>query len=112
MSIRLDNPWLKLNEQNVQALGGNLGVYAIRDDGGTIVRIGFAGGRSLFGLRSSLAEELARRPDDGFEFTIEINMQYTSRYAELLMVYAADHGELPVDNRDDAPPRLGRLSPL
>ena len=112
MSIRLDNPWQKLSAQNVEALTAHLGVYAIRDAGGTFVRIGFAGGRSLFGLRGALADELARRPDDGFEFTTEINMQYTSRYAELLMVYVADHGDLPADNRDDPPPRLGRLSPL
>jgi hypothetical protein len=34
-----------------------------------------------------------------------------SRYEELLMLHVADHGALPAANRD-APPSLGRLSPL
>jgi hypothetical protein len=47
----------------------------------------------------------------GHSFRFEVNMQYMTRYKELLMVHAADHGELPMDNRKSRPPRLGRMNP-
>ncbi len=111
MLLRLAGPWQQLNAANVAALGGYLGVYGIRKADGEVVMIGMAGARTLFGLRSELTQELENRGADGFEFMVEVNMQYQSRYAELLMVHEADFGELPVDNRASPPPNLGRLSP-
>lgn len=108
MSIRLEKPWLPLTGDAVAPLPGQLGVYQIGDTAGRVVFIGFAGARARFGLRGELLGELERR-EQGASFRYEVNMQYTSRYRELLMVHRADHGELPADNR--APPRLGRLSP-
>jgi len=58
-----------------------------------------------------LEAELEHRNSDSFEFTIEVTMQYLSRYEELLMVYQADFGDLPEDNRANPPNDLGRLSP-
>ena len=74
--------------------------------------IGYAGGRSLFGLRSKLREELDQGLDDATQFRVEITMQYMTRYLELLMVHKADHGVLPRGNENAPPPRLGRLSPV
>jgi hypothetical protein len=96
----------------VRALPGQLGVYQLADSTGRIVHIGFAGGRSLFGLRSELERALAERSGGAVRFRTEVNQQYTSRYQELLMLHVADHGSLPVVNQADPPPRLGRLSPL
>lgn len=110
MSVRLDKPWRELTAAAVEALPGQLGVYQIGDDDGRILYIGFAGGRSLFGLRGELEGQLAARPD-GAKFRYEVNQQYTTRYRELLMVHVADHGRLPADNADNPPPNLGRLSP-
>ena len=108
----MTKPWIELTAERVRALPGQLGVYQLADAGGAVVYVGFAGGRSLFGLRSELEKALAERPGRATQFRYEVNQQYTSRYQELLMLHVADHGELPLVNRADPPPRLGRLSPL
>ena len=89
-------------------------MYEIADASGQVVFIGYAGGRSLFGLRSELSAECERRvgagPNEaGFGFRYEVNMQYLSRWQELLMIHEADWGELPHEN--ERPAGLGRLQP-
>jgi hypothetical protein len=112
MAIRMEKPWIDLNPETVKALPGQLGVYQLADDSDRVIYIGFAGGRTLFGLRSELERALRERPAGAARFRVEVNQQYTSRYQELLMLHVADHGSLPVVNQEDPPPRLGRLSPL
>ena len=101
--------WQPLDAEHIAKLSGQLGVYEIADASANTVRIGFAGGRSPFGLRSELERQLAAHPS-GFRFRVEVNMQYTTRHRELLMAYRADHGQLPAENAGDHIP-LGRLSP-
>jgi hypothetical protein len=110
MAVRMNKPWTSLTPENVKQLSGQLGVYQIQDASGQIVFISYAGGRSLFGLRGELERELASR-SSRYSFRCEVNMQYMTRYRELLMVHAAEHGDLPQDNRSLRPHRLGRLSP-
>ena len=112
MAIRMEKPWLALTPEAVKALPGQLGVYQLADAEGRVVYIGFAGGRSLFGLRSELERALKERPGGAARFRTEVNQQYTSRHLELLMLHVADYGSLPVVNAGDPPVRLGRLSPL
>ena len=112
MAIRLEKPWIELTPDAVKSLPGQLGVYQLADAAGRVVCIGFAGGRSLFGLRSELERALRDRPAGADRFRYEINQQYTTRYQELLMLHVADHGSLPEVNAADPPVRLGRLSPL
>ena len=109
MGVRLDKPWKDLTAATVAALAGELGVYQLADADGQVVRIGYAGGRTLFGLRSELQAALAA--GEAAKFRTEVNAQYLSRYEELLMVHKADHGALPPGNTADARRRLGRLSP-
>ncbi|MAE96659.1 MAG: hypothetical protein CL910_18585 [Deltaproteobacteria bacterium] len=109
MSIRLEKPWLPLTAEAVAALPGQLGVYEIADASAATLFIGYAGGRSPFGLRGELASERERRRGPGFLFRVEVNMQYLSRHQELLMIHCADHGELPPEN--ETPRRLGRIHP-
>ncbi|HWZ42797.1 MAG TPA: hypothetical protein VNW97_04940 [Candidatus Saccharimonadales bacterium] len=106
----MNKTWTPLTPEKVQRLSGQLGIYQIQAPTGQTVFIGYAGGRSLFGLRGELTKELASR-DPGYSFRMEVNMQYMTRYKELLMVHAADHGELPLGNRESPAPRLGRLRP-
>ena len=54
MSIRLDKPLQQLSDDNIQKLAGNLGVFQLADDNGNIIYIGYAGGKSLFGLRGEV----------------------------------------------------------
>lgn len=109
MGVRLEKPWRDLTAANVAALAGELGVYQLADAAGRIVRIGYAGGRTLFGLRSEL--QAALDAGEAARFRTEVTAQYLSRYEELLMVHHADHGVLPPGNAADARRRLGRLSP-
>ena len=109
MGVRLDKPWRDLNSANVAALAGELGVYQLADAGDRVVRIGYAGGRTLFGLRGEL--QAALQAGEAARFRVEVNAQYLSRYEELLMVHKADFGGLPPGNAADARRRMGRLSP-
>lgn len=112
MAIRLDKDWTELTEENVQRLGGQLGVYQLGNDSGEILYIGVAGGRSLFGLRGEVGKALENPPAGATRFRVEVNSAYLSRHLELLMAFKADHGRLPVANTDVDESRLGRLSPL
>ncbi|MEM8977540.1 MAG: hypothetical protein AAGD43_36280 [Pseudomonadota bacterium] len=112
MPIRMTKPWQPLTLDNAAKLPGQLGVYQLADDTGEIIAIGFAGGRSLFGLRGILKDLVNNPPAGATQFRVEINAQYQTRYRELLMVHQADHGALPPHNQSDPPHNLGRLSPL
>jgi hypothetical protein len=112
MAIRMGKPWQPLTAEAVARLGGQLGVYQLADASGAVVMIGCAGGRSTFGLRGEVAKALAAPPSGAMLFRVEVNQQYLTRWQELLMVHVADHGALPIANRDRPLPRLGRLSPL
>ena len=106
--VRLDKPWEPLTPEAAEAVGGYLGVYQLGDAGGSVVRIGYAGGSSRFGLRGVLAEHAARHDAESFRY--EVTTAYLSRYRELLMLHVADHGRLPEANADE-PGRVGRLRP-
>jgi hypothetical protein len=109
MGVRLEKPWRDLTAANVAGLAAELGVYQLGDAEGGVLRIGYAGGRTLFGLRSELETALAA--GKAAKFRTEVTAQYLSRYEELLMVHKADFGELPAGNAADARRGLGRLSP-
>ena len=108
--LRLDKPWRPLTAEEIARLPGQLGIYQIADAAGTMHYIGQAGARAPFGLRSELQRELAERGPD-YQFRVEVNMQYRTRWLEMLMVHQHDHGSLPPDNAKNPPPALGRLSP-
>jgi hypothetical protein len=108
MAIRLEKPWLAISPEAVRALPGQLGVFELADAAGRVLRIGYAGGRSLFGLRSAI-DAAAREQPGATRFRYEVTQQYQSRWQELLMLHVADHGALPEGNGEVQ--GLGRLSP-
>lgn len=108
-AVRLAKPWRALDAANVAQLGGELGVYQLADQEGRVLRIGYAGGRSLFGLRGELQAVLAA--GGAARFRVEVTAQYLSRYEELLMAHLADFGTLPEGNAAEGRRRIGRLSP-
>ncbi len=107
--VRLGKPWRDLDDAAVAALPGQLGVFQIGDAEGVVLELGFAGGRSRFGLRSAIAETAAKH-ERAARFRYEVTMQYWSRFEELLAVHLADHGELPVGNADRGDRRIGRIA--
>ena len=112
MAIRMTKAWIPLEAASIKKLPGQLGVYQLANDSGDILYIGFAGGRSLFGVRSEVERAMNEKTAGATQFRVEINMQYTTRYQELLMAHVADHGDVPAGNKGAPLPKLGRLSPL
>ncbi|MEL6981333.1 MAG: hypothetical protein AAFO29_02805 [Actinomycetota bacterium] len=106
--LQLTKPWNTLDTETISAIPAQLGVYQIGDDRGTVVRIGYAGGRQPFGLRSALGSEL--EAGTGTHFRHELTHGYLTRWEELLMLHQAEHGELPPGNADRHTP-VGRLRP-
>lgn len=109
MSVRLTNPWRALTAESLRLVPATVGVYEIASADGDVVDIGFAGGRSLFGLRGELSRWLEN--EGQWQFRCEITSQYLSRYRELLMVHVADHGTPPIRVSQRGERLTGRLSP-
>lgn len=110
MSAKIDKPWITLTLNTVARIPAQLGVYEIADQYQKVLLVSYAGGNSKFGLQSLLLSE-ARTREKGFLFRYEINMQYHSRWQELLMLHFADNNVLPQENHSFRPRVLGRLTP-
>jgi hypothetical protein len=110
MGARMNSPWRELNNSHVTAVGGYLGVYELRTLDGEVVRIGYAGGLSRFGLRGELDSLLEQYGAESVQVRVEITSSYLSRYRELVEVHFHDHGRMPRDNDDDSS-RFGVVSP-
>lgn len=106
MAVRLTRNWIPASEV-LDHLKGNLGVFQLANADQEVVFIGFAGGRSRFGLKGEVASALDAFPGIA-SARFEVTTAYHSRYRELLMAHQADHGTLPQFNE---PISLGRLSP-
>jgi hypothetical protein len=106
MALRLDKPWCP--REAVERLPGHMGVFEIGDASGAVLYVGYAGGRSRFGLRGDVEAALKRFPD-GVLLRYEVTTAYLTRWQELLMAHRADHGSLPPGNGEVS--GLGRLSP-
>lgn len=114
MGIRLDKPWSRWDAIEPADLPGQLGVFQVADADGTVVYIGYAGGRELFGLRSAVpaAVEALAAADIGPPVLVryELTHGYLTRWEELLMLHLHDAGTPPAGNDPlETPP--GRLSP-
>jgi hypothetical protein len=109
--VYMQSPWSPLDAEHVAGVGGHMGVYQLASPDGEVVFIGYAGGRSVLGLRGELASRLEAAPEREFMFRTEITTTYLSRYKELLMAHVARYGSVPTDNPERLDD-LGRLSPL
>jgi hypothetical protein len=106
----MTKPWIELTAPNVARLPGCTGVYQVADEHGQVLDIGYAGGRSLFGLRSELGRVLAEL-GTGHVFRCEVTAQYLSRYRELVNIAHTDHGELPPMTARRGVRATGRIRP-
>ena len=99
----LKKPWTDATPENLGRAPAALGVYEIGDADGTLLYIGFAGGRSRFGLRGEITNRIGRHHPDaggagGAKFRYEVNQMYLRRYVELLERDVKASGGLPPKN--------------
>ncbi len=106
MSVYLEKPWQPSRE--LAALPGHMGVYELGDAVGEVIFVGYAGGRSRFGLRGEISAAVERFAQ-ARRVRYEVTTAYLTRWQELLMAHRARTGRLPVGNGDVS--GLGRLSP-
>ena len=109
VSVRLCKKWLSIDEAR-GLLRGNLGVFQLADAQQNTRYIGYAGGKSLFGLKGEVSAAIERLPAAKL-VRWEVTTSYLSRYKELLMLHHYDYGELPPDNPPPAAITLGKLRP-
>ena len=102
----MTKPFVALTVDAVAALPAHLGVFELADADGAVRRIGYAGGREPFGVRSALLPFV----DHYASFRWESTTAYLTRWNELVMVHIADHGDVPPDQPEPSG-RFGRLSP-
>lgn len=114
----INKPWQQFDPDSVKSLPGNLGVYELGDENGNVIYIGYAGGKSLFGLQGEIAKHFlasdgspAARGQARY-FRYEVNQMYITRWTELLILYREEHGSLPPGNEAPGaqrPQHLGRF---
>ena len=105
--MSINKPWQTLEPQSLSRVSGQLGVYELGNDDGSVLYIGAADARSQFGLRG----ELEKRIGEVALFRLEVTTMYSTRQQELLMVHHAKYGEYPEMNEIKETRGLGRLSP-
>ena len=106
----MTKPWQALPLVGLERVGGHMGVYQLGNAQGDVLYIGYAGGRSLHGLRGELLR-WQNAPGSVTHYRLEVNTAYLTRWLELLMVYRARNRTLPPLNPAADAARLGRLSP-
>ena len=111
MAVRMNKPWIDLNEISLGKIACHLGVYQLANKNYEIVYIGVANAMTKFGLKGELLSFLNRKQLGACYFRSEVNMAYKTRYVELLQVFYYDHKRLPIGNTDIEPASLGQLRP-
>ena len=113
----LNKPWQTFDPARQKELSGSYGAYEIGDEHGDVIYIGYAGARSLFGLRGKIADHFSERePNEVIRerarrFRYEVNSMYYSRWVDLLARYREDYETLPPGNlaSPEHIPTLGRF---
>ena len=114
----LMKPWTRYEPGNDRAVPGNLGVYEIGDESGNVLYIGYAGGRTRFGLRERIVGHFGGPEpnpvlrDRARLYRHEVNQMYLTRWIDLLTRYHDAHGRLPEGNQASAEPlpQFGRFN--
>jgi hypothetical protein len=109
--VRIDKPWIVLDESNLKSIASHLGVYQLANVSNQIVYIGVADATTRFGLKGELENFLKKPRFGATRFRLEINMAYRTRYLELLQVFYFDYKRLPIGNDGLDAGSLGTLRP-
>lgn len=100
----LNKPWTDYDPATARKLPGALGVYEIGDSEGNVLYVGFAGGKSRYGLRGEIMARFDPASPHGAiaaqarKLRYEVNMMYMTRFVELLEKHQDALGALPAAN--------------
>lgn len=100
----LNKPWTDYDPATARKLPGALGVYEIGDSEGNVLYVGFAGGKSRYGLRGEIMARFDPASHQGAlasqarKHRYEVNMMYMTRFVELLEKHEDALGVLPAGN--------------
>ena len=106
----LNKPWTVYQPGSDRHLPGNLGVYEIGDAGGTVLYIGYAGGRTRFGLRERIPAHFSDRETNpvlrgrAHAYRYEVNQMYLTRWIDLHGRHKDEHGRVPEGNEASGEP--------
>ena len=92
--MALNKLWNDFDPAALKRLPVVTGVFELGDAAGEVVYIGFAGGKTLFGIR----EEITARLPVGGRYRYEVNMMYMTRFVELLEMHQDATGRIPKGN--------------
>ena len=81
--VGIRTAWRPLNEATMADIPVSLGVYEIADSDRHILELGYAGGRSTFGLRGEIRQRAAQL-EGHLLYRIEETSAYLSRHKELV----------------------------
>jgi NADPH-dependent glutamate synthase beta subunit-like oxidoreductase/Pyruvate/2-oxoacid:ferredoxin oxidoreductase delta subunit len=87
--------WLPFNQENVETISENEGVFQLLDGDKKILKIS-----GTSNLRQGLLESLGN-PGEARYFLWEEDPMYTKRESELIQQYLQEHGEMPGAGADD-----------
>ena len=96
--------WAPFRREDVPVISGSLGIYEIADAAGSLLYAGYAGGRTLHGLRGCIAAcfsgelPFAAALATAASYRYEVNSSYLGRWLEILGRYREEHGALPPGN--------------
>ncbi len=102
--MALNKPWTDYDPATASRLPGALGVYEIGDSEGNVLYVGFAGGKSRYGLRGEILARFDPNSAQGAlakqarKLRYEVNMMYMTRFIELLEKHQDALGVLPAGN--------------
>lgn len=100
----IDKHWTAMSETQLRDIPGTVGVYEIGDQNRETIYIGYAGGRSAFGLRSAIGEHFSSGESNSvirgqsLYFRYEVTTSYLIRRLELLAFHRSVAGRLPEAN--------------
>ncbi len=96
----LNKAWQDSDPATSSRVPATLGVYELGDAAGNVLYIGFAGGKSQFGLRGEILARIKQvdSANPVSKFRYEVNMMYMTRFVELLEKQQDAAGGLPSAN--------------
>ena len=101
--------WHTLSERWLGSVPATVGVFEIADAAGTVVDMGYGGGREPFGIRGAIGPWLKRAGP--WQVRYEVTSSYLTRFYELAMLHRARCGELPPGLRERGERIAGELQP-